>query len=158
MSVSGSFEIDLREIRDIGQKWVGDRKLMNEIATSMAKSGGFVRDAGNARIKHKTYELSKSATVKTRASASAIETVIRWGDGLSPFNYAAAVNFGRKAFGVKFAKALRFVIDGQVIFRKSVGPAPAQYFAEKGLEDALPRIEGEMASAVGRWSDWLVRR
>lgn len=49
------------------------------------------------------------------------------------------------------AKALRFVIDGQVIFRKAVGPAEANPFnepAEREIENAAGQYADQLAALV----------
>lgn len=55
---------------------------------------------------------------------------------------------GRRGFSVKRAKALRFVIGGQVIFRKSVGPARAQKWWTNTM--TLPIWESECREALAK--------
>lgn len=60
---------------------------------------------------------------------------------------------GRGAVVATRARALRFVIDGQVIFRKRVGSAKANNFPPR----ARRRMQGEIASAPARIAGLIVR-
>lgn len=55
--------------------------------------------------------------------------------------YASYVEYGRPGFSAKNAKALRFVINGEVIFRKSVGPAPPKPFMKQAAEAAQQKAD-----------------
>lgn len=48
------------------------------------------------------------------------------------------------------AKALRFCIYGEVIFRKSVGPAAANPVMQKGAQQAGPKIKPDLES-MAQW-------
>ncbi len=50
--------------------------------------------------------------------------------------YAQYVEYGRGPVRAINAKALRFIINGEVIFRKSVGPMAAQPFVRQSLTSA----------------------
>ena len=50
--------------------------------------------------------------------------------------YAQYVEYGRGPVYAVNAKALRFVINGEVLFRKSVGPMKAQPFVKDSLNSA----------------------
>lgn len=63
-------------------------------------------------------------------------------------HYASYVEYGRPGFSVKNAKALRFVINGEVIFRKSVGPAPAKPFMKKAAEAAQQHANFLMEKSI----------
>ncbi|MGE3796864.1 MAG: hypothetical protein AB7G88_03405, partial [Thermomicrobiales bacterium] len=65
-------------------------------------------------------------------------------DGPNPFPYPVALEHGRKGFGPKNARALRFEAGGQVVFAARVGPSPAQHFHTRGLVQATPVIYREM--------------
>ena len=100
--------------------------------------GTAVRDNAKRNIKHKSGKLGNSGTVKTNAGGRSIETVIEFKALNNGFNYALSIEYGRRGFGPKNAKALRFEIGGKVIFTQWVGPAPAQYFLRRGLEQSMP--------------------
>ena len=55
--------------------------------------------------------------------------------------YAEFIENGRDGFSAKPGKTLRFVVNGHVIFRKSVGPAKAQPFVENSLKSATQDIQ-----------------
>jgi hypothetical protein len=57
--------------------------------------------------------------------------------------YAQWIEFGRGPVHAINAKALRFVINGEVFFRKSVGPAKAQPFMMQAIsaaQSSFPKI------------------
>jgi len=55
--------------------------------------------------------------------------------------YAQYVEYGRGPVRAINAKALRFVIDGKVLFRKSVGPMKAQPFVNESIRAASPKFK-----------------
>lgn len=57
-------------------------------------------------------------------------------------DYAQYIEYGRGPVRAINAKVLRFVIGGEVIFRKSVGPAKAQPY----IRDSLNAAEGKFVS------------
>ncbi len=71
----------------------------------------------------------------------------------SPKPYAEFVENGRPGFSAKSAKALRFEVNGQVVFAKSVGPQkpqpfikPAQGVFERAAVSRLERALARLAS------------
>lgn len=64
-------------------------------------------------------------------------------------DYAPEIEFGRGPITAD-GQALRFTIDGEVIFRKSVGPAPAQPFLSPALHAVEGKINGRLKEAVNR--------
>jgi hypothetical protein len=64
--------------------------------------------------------------------------------------YSVSVHDGRGPVEAKNAKALRFVIGGQVLFRKRVGPAKANPYMARGLANATPAIYERFAEALVR--------
>ncbi|MFC6825669.1 HK97 gp10 family phage protein [Halopelagius fulvigenes] len=63
--------------------------------------------------------------------------------------YAPAVEFGRGPVTAD-GKALKFTVDGETIFRKSVGPAKAQPFLGPALHAAEGEINDRLQAAVSR--------
>ena len=88
------------------------------------------------RRNRKTGKLSK-VILSSRGSRSPV--------GGNPTQYAHLVESGRKGFAAKNARAL--AVQG-VGFRRSVGPAPATRFMERGLAAARPGILAAMSAAI----------
>lgn len=65
-------------------------------------------------------------------------------------HYATAIEVGRKAFGPKTKKALRFEIGGKVIFAKWVRAAPAQPFMKPALQQSEQQIRATFRVAANR--------
>lgn len=156
---SASFSIDTSELKAVAAKF-GDpaqARFRDEMRQGFLAAGNIVRDDANALIKNKSGELAKSAKVNVSVSggasrsvnANAFSATVQWFA-----KHADWVNNGRGPIVAKNAKALRFEIDGEIIFRKSVGPAPAQHFAERGLENAKGKIDGALRAALLRFVTW----
>lgn len=148
---SSSFQIDTTEINRLAAKYgrEAQRVFQNEMTTGFIEAGNIAKDEANALIHHKSHALEASATAKTTVSAKVVQSVVRW-----TAKHAGWVNDGRGPVFARPGHMLRFVIDGEVFFRRSVGPAKAQHFAERGLENARPKIQGRLAAAAGRFADW----
>ena len=65
--------------------------------------------------------------------------------------YAKWVIDGRGPVKAKKGKALRFCIDGQVVYRRSVGSAEANDFFLK----AMPKIQNKTRTEVDSFSRWV---
>jgi hypothetical protein len=148
---SASFAIDTTDLKKLADKYGREatRVFQNEMTTGFVEAGNIARDDANALIRHKTHALAESAEVKTTVSARAMQSIVRW-----MAKHAGWVNNGRGPVFARTAKALRFEIDGQLFFRRRVGPAKAQHFAERGLENAKPKIQGRLTAAAGRFAVW----
>jgi hypothetical protein len=145
---SAVFSIDISGVRELAQDFGGTaavRIVMDELVTAGQRSGKHARDRANALLKHQSGKLGKSARISTRASGSAVNTVVEW-----TAVHAQWVEFGRGPVVAKRAKYLHFFIDGQEFFRKRVGPAKAQKFTERGLQAAEALIVAEHQRAVDR--------
>lgn len=153
MSVGASFHIDHSEVSKYVARTFGTagyRRFLNEMTGSFLKSAELARDASNDRIKGgRGSNLAKSTKVSARVSSTAMQSTVEW-----TARYARWVNDGRGPVVAIRARALRFVIDGQVFFRKRVGPAAAQHFAERGLDAARPKIRQELNAGIRRWVAW----
>jgi hypothetical protein len=55
-------------------------------------------------------------------------------------DYAKYLEFGRGPVKAINAKALRFFMNGEIIFRKSVGPMKAQPFVQQSINAATPKF------------------
>lgn len=146
MAVNSTFHMDTSEIRrEVYYKYGrrGTDIVTSEMRPAFMDIGKAAQQEANSLIKGgEKSRLAQASTVTVREGARDITVVASW-DGarsVAGFPYAAAVNKGRKAFGPVKAKALRFEIDGKVIFTKWVKAAPAQDFTGKGLRKARPRI------------------
>lgn len=142
--------IDTSRIRALARRYQdADRVVMNELTTATARSANHARDAANRLIRSKTGQLASSAEVRTMVFARRVEGIVRW-----TARHARWVAYGRGPVVAKRAKALRFEIDGVILFRKRVGPAPAQHFHTRGLSQAMPAIEAEFRAAAARIVRW----
>ena len=152
-SVGTSFHIDHSEVsRYVARTFgtAGYRRFLNEMTTGFLKGAEIARDESNDLIKGgKGSNLAKSAKVSTRVSGSAIQSIVEW-----TAKYARWVNDGRGPVVAIRARALRFVIDGQVFFRRSVGPSRPVRYAERGLAAAKPAIRDEINAGIRRWVAW----
>lgn len=64
--------------------------------------------------------------------------------------YAPPVEFGRRGFSAGPGKVLRFVVGGQVLYRKSVGPAAARPFIRPSVARLRPLVPVEYGAALQR--------
>jgi len=76
---------------------------------------------GNGRLRNDLTKISSGSTFSITANAP----------------YASFVENGRPGFSAKNAKCLRFVINGEVIFAKHVGPQKATHFMQNSVESAM---------------------
>jgi hypothetical protein len=152
------FDVDVSEVQKFGYVLKGSqaRGIINkELHDAGQRSGFIVRDKANALTNRRTGRLIETSTVHTSLNSSAITTTVTW-PAKSPrgFGYPYVVNYGRGPVVAKAGGVLRFEVGGTVLFRKSVGPAKAQHFAERGLEAAGPRIIAEHQKA----QDAIIRK
>ena len=157
-SVNAAFSIDVSEIRrEIYYKYGRQavKWLMEEITAATSDSAKIAQKEANALIKGgENSKLAQASKVTTRMSANEIEGKVDWDDARSAagFPFAAAYATGRKAFGPKTAKVLRFEVGGEVIYTKWVKAFPGTKFHEKGLKAAQPKIVGRMNAGVAKWA------
>ena len=105
--------------------------------------GRWIQEGAEIYESQMKIEIPKGGSGKLENSVDSIvtdkEAVISTNTG-----YGKAVDEGRRGFKVvaKRARALRFVIGTQVFYRKSanVGPARANRFIPRTLQNARPRI------------------
>lgn len=105
----------------------------------LAKYGA---DAAKAKVGKKTRNLANSLT-PTAARAAGGGVAAAFGSTLP---YAKWHNDGRGAVVARNAKALRFAINGVVIYRTSVGPAKGTHYMEAGAAEIRRRQPAEVAS------------
>ena len=98
-------------------------------------------------------DASRLAPVDTGRLANSLRTERR-GSGewavIADTDYAKAIEYGRGPVVATEADALRFEIDGQVFFRKSVGPAPAQPFLRPALDMHRSALSRNIAAEIRR--------
>lgn len=104
-------------------------QLPSALHKALEKSAHQLAEEESQRTKG---QLSKSFEVKS--SGSGFEVT-------SNKHYAEFIENGRPGFSASPGKTLRFVINGEVLFRKSVGPAPAQPFVEESKKAINQQIE-----------------
>lgn len=148
-----AFYIDIREITRLADGLGRNAGLVvrNELTTAMDKSTKHVEDAGRRRVKSKTGNYARSFQRQVIVGAGGVVGVIKNAAASAKgFVYAWTLEYGRGPVHAIRAKALRFEIGGMVLFRKSVGPAPAQHIMEFAARDAQPQIDGEFNAARDR--------
>jgi hypothetical protein len=157
-SVGAAFSIDTREVRAEARKWGAnaERWLMDDLTTGFVKAGKIAQHEANVLIKGgEESNLAQASEVTTTVSGIDITTEVNWDAARSKdgFAYATSVDRGRRGFGPINAKVLRFEVGGDVVFAKSVGPAPAQDFTGRGAKAAQPKMLAEINAAASRWAD-----
>lgn len=152
-SVGALFHIDHSQVSRYVNRTFGEagyRRFLDEMTGSFLKSAEIARDSANDLIKGgRDSNLAKSAKVAAQVSGTEMQSTVTW-----TARHARWVNDGRGPVVAQTARALRFVIDGEVFFRKRVGPAPAQHYVERGLQAARPGIRRELNAGVARWVAW----
>lgn len=155
MSVGSAFHIDVSEVRALAKTMAGaDRILMDEMTTSVLKGSKIAQNEANVLIKGGNgSRLAQASDVTVRVSGKTVTGRVSWDKARSDkgFPYAASVDRGRRGFTVIRAKALRFEINGRVLYRMRVGPAKAQDFTGRGLRAAEPKILGEIRNGEARF-------
>ena len=151
---AAAFQIDVSGIRELAQDFGGaqaQRVVFDELVSAGQRSGKIVKAKAATFIRNQSGQLAKNALVHTSTTANQIDTIVTWvAKSSRGFPYAAAVNYGRGPVVAKRAKYLHFFIDGKEFFRKRVGPAKAQFFAERGLQAAESLIVAEHQRAADR--------
>jgi hypothetical protein len=106
-------------------------------------------------------EAKRRVRVKTghgRRSITSKKAVMRGGTAEGRYGtnvfYLRLLEKGRGPIRARNAQALRFVIGGRVLFRKSVGPAPARPFMAPSFAVVKARAPQEYRMAVSR----IIRR
>lgn len=143
---AGSIGFDTTEIRAFARKFDGAEKIvMDELSTAFSASGNDILAGARGNINNKTGELSGSGSSKTNVSARLIITVVRF-----TAKHAKWVEWGRGPVVAKAGKMLRFEIGGQVLFRKRVGPAKAQFFLRRSFDARKNAITQRVDAAAAR--------
>lgn len=126
-------------------------RLTGAVQQALAQTGAAAEASvkGSTRFKDKTGTLR--STTRTHVEGTPFTRSIS-----SPPNYAKWVQWGNRPGGTgdriypRKAKFLRFVLNGQVVFRRSVrahGPLPYMTDARDVIASQLP---GNLAAYVGR--------
>ena len=151
--MTDTFHVDAEPVKRWGRKAAQWGPISNdEYGRALQRGGHRARAAGNRRIWRWSGELQDTSFVTTTQRGPSHEVEVVW-----PAKQAHWVERGRKGFSAKKPGGrLRWVDrSGKVIYAKSVGPAPAQWFARRGLQDAQPVIRQEIAEgtrrAIRRW-------
>ena len=103
-------------------------------------AAGRAQDMMTYLAPEQTGRLRDSISIESEPGTRVVGPTARSEDG---FYYPYVVNYGRGPIFARRAHALRFVIGGQVIFRKSVGPARGTHFVEntaRVIEPDYPKI------------------
>ena len=118
-------------------------KLGEEMAVSIRTS----LDSGIPGPQSRTGALAASVASKTEEAPGAVVTTVGVMDGPK---YAAYLEYGTGPGRIypRTAEALRFVLDGHVIFAKSVRPVRAYRFVGRSLDEVRPTIEARLSTAL----------
>lgn len=146
-----SFQIDTSQITALARQYGGpaaQKIVRDELSTAMLASTQDVQTSVTERINHRSGNYARSFARRVQVTATGVIGIItNNARSAAGFVYAWTLEHGRGPVFAKRAKALRFEIGGQVLFRKSVGPAKAQYPMAFGARDAEPRIHGRFLAA-----------
>jgi hypothetical protein len=125
--------------------------VRRELTVAVNRTGlqGVARAQSLAAVK--TGHMRRSIALKSAAPTGSAITASygpnAWNNG---FPYPVAVEKGRRGFSARRGRYLRFVINGRVIFARSVGPARAQPFMRPSAQHARAILPREMRAAVAR--------
>lgn len=149
-----AYEIDVSQVIAFGGKMtaLGGGQVPKIARPSFLFMGFTVLTNARANIHSRTGRLAGSGTNR---STGPLEQTVEFKAFNKGFNYAAAVEYGRGPVVPIRAKVLRFEVGGAVVFAKRAGPAKAQKFLERGIQQAMPtiaaecgRLETKLAKAV----------
>lgn len=156
---AGTIGFDTSEIRAFAKQFDGaDKIVMDELTPAFERGGARILTTARGNIKHRSGALGRGGKKVTSVSARAILTIISFSAKRGSFDYAAAVEFGRGPVVAKRAKMLRFTLrDGTVLFRKRVGPAPAQRFLGRAFDANQAQVIREVDGAAARIVARVVR-
>lgn len=146
-----AIDVDFSEVStfQVAMRHMDSAFVMDKARPHFEKMIDAVSRNAQANIRNRSGRMRRSAVTSVEVNGGSIVAESNFtavSDGPNPFPYPVAVEHGRRGFGPKNAKALRFESGGKVIFAKRVGPAPAQKFHERGLLQAFPRIVSEMTA------------
>jgi hypothetical protein len=104
-----------------------------------------VESDAKARVSVVTGNLRRSITSTARASAGGVEGRIG-----TNTPYARIVEEGRGPIDAGEGRVLRFVIGGEVLYRRRVGPAAARPYLRPAFDAQRGRIRTEFAQVPKR--------
>lgn len=148
------YEIDVSQVIQFGNQMsaLGNGRVVTLARSRFVKMGDAILKNARGNIKNRTGALARGGTNKTTGQ---LEQTVEFKAFNKGFNYAVPVEHGRGPVVPVRAKALRFVVGGKVVFAKRVGPARAQKFLERGIQQAQPtivseasRLEQDIAKAI----------
>jgi hypothetical protein len=149
--VDSSFAIDISQVMAMSRTFDnGPTIVQKEILLGM--EGGVTDLYGDVRDltpKCRTSDLQRSLQKQITQSARTTVGTVKSLGSVAPYN--DIVHGGRGPVVAKPGKMLRLVLcNGQVLFRKRVGPAKANPFMDKGLDRAAPKIFKRIDAATER--------
>lgn len=124
---------DLDALR--GRMAGADRIVQTHLVRGVDRAGKVVEGAGKQNAPVKNGNLRRNITSRAQAIAGGAQAIIR-----ASTPYAAIVERGRGAVVARRAKALRFTVNGRVVFAKRVGPAPGQWYMKRALAASRGRV------------------
>jgi hypothetical protein len=139
-------DVDAGSLVRMAQRYRGAGPIVvDELDKAMTRSVLAVERSSKQLAPVKTGTLRRSLTHEVRAGAGGIVGVV--GTNLP---YARIVEEGRGPVVARNARVLRFVVNGQVIYRRSVGPAKGKPYLKPALVANRAKIEREFAQVPRR--------
>ena len=139
-------DIDTTSIARMAARYAGAGPIvLDELRKSMDRSVLAVEASAKRVVPVKTGNLRRSITHEVRATGGGM--VGKVGTNVP---YAERVEKGRGPVVATRAKVLRFEINGQVIYRKRVGPAKGKPYLRPAITANRARIDREFAQVPKR--------
>lgn len=140
------FDINAKSVQTAARRYAdGGRVVAEELRRGMTTIVFGVERLAKALSPVRTGHLRRSLV--SRVVAMTGQVVGRVGTNVP---YARIVHEGRGPVHAKRARYLRFVIDGVVYFRKSVGPAKANPFLRKAFDESRSTIDAALRATRRR--------
>lgn len=142
-----SITIDTSEITALANRMEGAPRIIQAELTEAMREGTqlVTQRARQIAPKGKTKELSRRITPEVRVLGLNVEGIVT-----AQARHSRWIEEGRGPVVARRAKALRFEVGGQVLFRKSVGPAAAQPFMRPALRQSELQIRTAFRDATRR--------
>lgn len=139
--------IESPELAEFAHRYANAKTIIEEEMT-----GGVTRVAQAGE--HKAKSLTPYKTGHLRRSITHTPAVFAGGTAMAMYGtnvpYARWVEEGRGPVVAKRARALRFTINGRVLFRKRVGPAKGKFYMKRSRDWLEPQLDVEFRAVVVR--------
>lgn len=137
--------VDTSQLEAMARRYAGARPIVEaETRNAMNRATVIVQGTARQLVPVDTGRLRASIATEIRGTGGGVVGVVG-----SNVKYARIVEEGRGPVVAK-GRALRFEIGGQIIFRKSVGPAKGKPYLRPALQRNRARIGREFDTALKR--------